>query len=106
MSTGSNLGSRPRAKAFLIYGQSGDPASARFVNQAELYARKAWRTVLFDAEAVNVELGDRFIDFAGQQEFAAMAVDGARILGLGREGGEQEEESPPDSSIARRAPGG
>jgi acyl-homoserine-lactone acylase len=37
----------PRAKAFLTYGQSGDPASPHFTDQTELFARKQWRPILF-----------------------------------------------------------
>ncbi|MBL8228284.1 MAG: penicillin acylase family protein [Bryobacterales bacterium] len=41
----------PRAKAFLTYSQSGDPASPHFTDQTELFSRKQWRPVLFrDAE--------------------------------------------------------
>ena len=38
----------PRAKAFLTYGQSGDPESPYFTDQTKLYSRKAWRPVLFE----------------------------------------------------------
>ena len=38
----------PRAKAFLTYGQSGDPDSPHFTDQTKLYSRKAWRPVFFD----------------------------------------------------------
>jgi acyl-homoserine-lactone acylase len=42
----------PRAKAFLTYSQSGDPKSPLFSDQTELFARKAWRPVLFEEEAI------------------------------------------------------
>jgi acyl-homoserine-lactone acylase len=38
----------PNAKAFLTYGQSGDPTSPHFTDQTELYAKKEWRKILFD----------------------------------------------------------
>ncbi len=37
----------PRAMALLTYGQSGDPASEHFTDQAWLFSRKEWRPVLF-----------------------------------------------------------
>ena len=37
----------PRAKAFLTYGQSGDPASPHFTDQTELFSKKQWRPILF-----------------------------------------------------------
>jgi acyl-homoserine-lactone acylase len=42
----------PNAKAFLTYGQSGDPSSPYFTDQTELYSREEWRPVLFDQEAI------------------------------------------------------
>jgi acyl-homoserine-lactone acylase len=46
----------PRAKAFLTYSQSGDPASPLFTDQTELFARKAWRTVRFDEKAIAADV--------------------------------------------------
>ncbi|HBY61455.1 MAG TPA: acylase [Solibacterales bacterium] len=37
----------PAAKAFLTYGQSGDPESPHFRDQTELFSKKQWRPVLF-----------------------------------------------------------
>lgn len=38
----------PRAKAFLTYGESGDPKSPHFTDQTELFSKKQWRPILFD----------------------------------------------------------
>jgi acyl-homoserine-lactone acylase len=46
----------PRAKAFLTYSQSGDPKSPHFTDQTELFARKQWRPVLFDADAIRKDI--------------------------------------------------
>ncbi len=41
----------PRAQAFLTYSQSGDPASAQFYDQTQLFSEKKWRRILYtDAE--------------------------------------------------------
>jgi acyl-homoserine-lactone acylase len=45
----------PRAAALLTYGQSGDPASERFVDQTLLFARKGWRPVLFRPAEIEAE---------------------------------------------------
>jgi acyl-homoserine-lactone acylase len=50
----------PRAKAFLTYSQSGDPKSPHFTDQTELFARKQWRPVLFDASAVKSDVKRRY----------------------------------------------
>jgi acyl-homoserine-lactone acylase len=42
----------PRAQAFLTYGESGDWESPHFIEQAKLYAEKAWRPVLFTEEDI------------------------------------------------------
>ncbi|HUP24859.1 MAG TPA: acylase [Thermoanaerobaculia bacterium] len=42
----------PNAKAFLTYGQSGDPESPHFTDQTELYAKKEWRKILFDQSEI------------------------------------------------------
>jgi acyl-homoserine-lactone acylase len=44
--------SGPRAKAFLTYSESGDPASPHYTDQTELFARKQWRPVLFEQRQV------------------------------------------------------
>jgi acyl-homoserine-lactone acylase len=42
----------PRAKAFLTYSQSGDPASPHFTDQTELFSRKQWRPILFSEQEI------------------------------------------------------
>ncbi|PLW81308.1 peptidase S45 [Kineobactrum sediminis] len=42
----------PVAEALLTYSQSGDPASAHFTDQTELYRNKQWRPALFDRAAI------------------------------------------------------
>ena len=42
----------PEAAAILSYSQSGDPASAHFTDQTELYRDKRWRKILFRPEDV------------------------------------------------------
>jgi acyl-homoserine-lactone acylase len=37
----------PHAKAFLTYGESGDPASPHFTDQSWMYSKKQWRPVLY-----------------------------------------------------------
>lgn len=37
----------PQARAILSYSQSGDPRSAHFRDQTEMFSRKQWRPVLF-----------------------------------------------------------
>jgi len=46
----------PRAKAFLTYGQSGDPASPHFTDQTELFAKKQWRPVLFKESDIKADV--------------------------------------------------
>jgi acyl-homoserine-lactone acylase len=46
----------PRAKAFLTYSESGDPASPHYTDQTELFARKQWRPVLFDAAQIGSDV--------------------------------------------------
>jgi acyl-homoserine-lactone acylase len=42
----------PRAKAFLTYSQSGDPASPHFTDQTERFSQKQWRPVLFGPKEI------------------------------------------------------
>ena len=42
----------PVAEAFLTYGQSGDPDSAYFTDQTNLFSTKDWRPVLFTEEQI------------------------------------------------------
>lgn len=46
----------PHAKAFLTYSQSGDPKSPLYRDQTELFAKKAWRPVLFDPKAIAADV--------------------------------------------------
>ncbi len=48
--------SGPRAEAFLTYGQSGDPSAAQFSDQTELFSRKEWRQVRFEAHDVAADV--------------------------------------------------
>lgn len=42
----------PQAFGFLTYGNAGDPASEFYSDQTQLFADKAWRALLFSAEAI------------------------------------------------------
>lgn len=42
----------PRAKAFLTYGESGDPESPHFTDQTRLFANKQWRPILFSRDDI------------------------------------------------------
>jgi acyl-homoserine-lactone acylase len=42
----------PRAKAFLTYSESGDPASPYFADQTELFSKKQWRPILFEERQI------------------------------------------------------
>jgi acyl-homoserine-lactone acylase len=46
----------PRAKAFLTYGESGDPESEHFSDQMLLFSKKQWRPVLFSEEDVSADV--------------------------------------------------
>jgi acyl-homoserine-lactone acylase len=45
-------GEGPHAKAFLTYGQSGDPESEHASDQIRLFSQKQWRPVLFKEEDI------------------------------------------------------
>lgn len=47
----------PRARALLVSGQTGDPASPRFREQTELYSSKRWRDVRFTEEEIQADPG-------------------------------------------------
>jgi len=47
----------PRARALLVSGQTGDPASPRFWEQTELYASKRWRDVRFTEDEIRADPG-------------------------------------------------
>lgn len=49
----------PIAEALLSYGQSANPASAHFADQAALYREKRWRPALFDRQAVEAAAQSR-----------------------------------------------
>jgi acyl-homoserine-lactone acylase len=42
----------PRAKAFLTYGESGDPESPHFTDQTRLFGKKQWRPILFRRDEI------------------------------------------------------
>lgn len=46
------FGPEPRARSVLNYGQSGDPASGHFFDQAELYAKRGFKPAWFSREEV------------------------------------------------------
>ena len=46
------FGATPRARSVLNYGQSGDPASPHFFDQAEIYARRAFKEAWWGRAAV------------------------------------------------------
>jgi acyl-homoserine-lactone acylase len=54
------FGPRIRAKSILAGGQSGDPASPHFSDQAEMYARGEFKEVLFYKEDVLKQLERRY----------------------------------------------
>lgn len=45
----------PRARALLVSGQTGDPASPRFWEQTELYSAKRWRDVRFTEDEIRAD---------------------------------------------------
>lgn len=45
----------PRARALLVNGQTGDPASPRFWEQTERYAAKRWRDVRFTEDDIRAD---------------------------------------------------
>jgi acyl-homoserine-lactone acylase len=47
----------PRARALLVSGETGDPASPRFWEQTELYASKRWRDVRFTEDEIRADPG-------------------------------------------------
>lgn len=47
----------PRARALLVSGQTGNPASPRFREQTELYASKCWRDVRFTEDEIRADPG-------------------------------------------------
>ncbi len=46
----------PRAKAFLTYGQSGDPQSEHFTDQTYRFAKKQWRPILFTESEIAADV--------------------------------------------------
>jgi len=50
------FGPRVRAKSILAGGQSGNPASRHFADQAEMYARGEFKDVLFYKEDIQKAL--------------------------------------------------
>lgn len=45
----------PRGRAVLTYGQSGDPRSAHFSDQTELFSRKGWREIRFSEKDIRAD---------------------------------------------------
>jgi acyl-homoserine-lactone acylase len=45
----------PRAQAFLTYSQSGDPASALYYDQTELFSAKKWRRILYTEAEIKAD---------------------------------------------------
>lgn len=54
------FGPRVRAKSILAGGQSGDPASPHFMDQAKMYARGEFKEVLFYRDDVEKQLERRY----------------------------------------------
>jgi acyl-homoserine-lactone acylase len=45
----------PRARAFLTYSQSGDPASPLYYDQTELFSVKKWRRILYTEAEIKTD---------------------------------------------------
>jgi len=54
------FGTKVKAKAIMVGGESGDPASPHFTDQAQLYIRGKFRDVLFYAEDVSAHAERRY----------------------------------------------
>jgi acyl-homoserine-lactone acylase len=54
------FGSKVQAKAILVGGESGDPASPHFMDQAQPYIRGEFRDVLFYREDVSAHAEQRY----------------------------------------------
>ena len=54
------FGTRVKAKAIMVGGESGDPASRHFTDQAQLYIRGEFRDVLFYSEDVSAHAERRY----------------------------------------------
>jgi acyl-homoserine-lactone acylase len=54
------FGTRVKAKAIMVGGESGDPASPHFTDQAQLYIRGEFRDVLFYSEDVSAHAERRY----------------------------------------------
>ena len=55
------FGPRVRAKSILAGGQSGDPRSPHFSDQAEMYSRGEFKDVLFYREDIEKQLERRVL---------------------------------------------
>jgi acyl-homoserine-lactone acylase len=54
------FGPRVRAKSILAGGESGDPASKHFSDQAEMYSRGQFKDVLFYKEDIEKQLERKY----------------------------------------------
>lgn len=54
------FGPKVRAKSILAGGESGDPASPHFNDQAEMYARGEFKDVLFYKEDIEKNLERKY----------------------------------------------
>lgn len=51
----------PVAEAVLTYGQSGDPTSPHYTDQAKLFSKKQWRPILYTSEDINNDTKSSFV---------------------------------------------
>ena len=61
----------PSAKAFLTYGQSGDPESPHFTDQIKLFAEKQWRSILFRKDKIVADTKREYTVSANVQRVVA-----------------------------------
>jgi acyl-homoserine-lactone acylase len=50
---------RPVARSLLVFGQSSDPASPHFFDQAELYSKQQFKPAWFDLKEIKQHLDGR-----------------------------------------------
>ena len=46
----------PVAEAFLTYSESGDPSSAHYTDQTQLFSKKQWRPILYNMEDIKKDV--------------------------------------------------
>lgn len=56
----------PRARAFLTYSQSGDPASPRYYDQTLLFSEKKWRPILFTEAEIRADPNLKTVRITGR----------------------------------------